>query len=88
MAQAIPSPYYTESHQSLRGAARAFFDEHTFDVAYEWEENRAINPDVYQAFAKAGLLAAFAFGPRVPLRWAQADGTVFGGVKAQDWDGL
>lgn len=58
------------------------------DVPYEWEENKTIDPAVYQEMAQAGLLTALAFGHRVPKKWAKKDGTVFAGVKAEDWDGL
>lgn len=38
--------------------------------------------------AKDGLLVALAFGAHVPAKWARKDGTVFGGVKAGEWDGF
>ena len=38
--------------------------------------------------AKVHLLVALAFGAHVPKEWAQPDGTVFGGVKAEAWDGF
>lgn len=69
-------------------AIREWTEEHLMDVPYEWEENKTIDPAVYQEMAKAGLLTALAFGHRVPKKWAKKDGTVFAGVKAEDWDGL
>lgn len=61
---------------------------HSRSVPYEWEEAKTIDPAVYQQLAKDGLLVPLVFGHRVPKKYAQKDGTVFGGVKAEEWDGL
>lgn len=74
-------------HPDLQ-AIREWTEEHIMDVPFEWEEKKMIDPAVYQEMAKAGLLTALAFGHRVPKKWAKKDGTVFAGVKAEDWDGL
>lgn len=58
------------------------------DQPYEWEESKNIDPAVYQQAAKDGLLVALAFGARIPAKWARPDGTIFGGVKVEEWDGL
>ncbi|KAL8287489.1 hypothetical protein RQP46_003347 [Phenoliferia psychrophenolica] len=84
----LPSPYYNSTHEQLRVAIREWCDEHTNDVGNRWEEDGKIDPAVYQQLAKDGLLVAFAFGAHVPKEWAQKDGTVFGGVKVEDWDGF
>jgi hypothetical protein len=31
---------------------------------------------------------SLAFGAKIPKKWAKQDGTVFGGIKAEQWDGL
>lgn len=58
------------------------------DVPYAWDEKGSIDPATYQEMAKAGLLVPLAFGAKVPAKWAKKDGTVFAGVKAEEWDGL
>lgn len=58
------------------------------DVPYAWDEKGSIDPEVYQQMAKDGLLVALAFGTKVPAKWAKKDGTVFGGVTVEEWDGL
>ncbi|GAA6007196.1 hypothetical protein JCM10207_001542 [Rhodosporidiobolus poonsookiae] len=85
----LPSPYYNDSHHRLRKAAREWTDKHLMDVPYEWEEEtKVVDPAVYAQAAKDGIVAALAWGARVPQEWAREDGTVFGGVKAEDWDGF
>ncbi|SGY15214.1 BQ5605_C013g07289 [Microbotryum silenes-dioicae] len=84
----IPSPYYNESHEKLRLAARAWTEEHLMDVGFEWEENREIDHSVYQQLAKDGLLVCLAFGTKIPKKWANAKGEVFGGIKVEQWDGF
>ncbi len=59
------------------------------EVPYEWEEEtKVVDPAVYQAAAEAGIVACLAWGSKIPKEWAKEDGTVFGGVKAEEWDGL
>lgn len=58
------------------------------DVPNKWEEDGKIDPAVYAQLANDGLLVAVAFGTRVPAEWAKKDGTVFGGVKVEEWDGF
>ncbi|KAK4052689.1 hypothetical protein OIV83_001976 [Microbotryomycetes sp. JL201] len=84
----LPSPYYKDSHRKLRKAIREWNEEHLMDVAFDWEENKQIDPKVYEQMGKDGLLVALAFGRKVPAKWAKPDGTVFGGVKADEWDGF
>ncbi|GAA5938284.1 acyl-CoA dehydrogenase family protein [Sporobolomyces koalae] len=85
----LPSPYYNESHYKLREAIRAWVDEHLMDVPFEWEEEtKVIDPKVYQEMARVGLLTVLAFGHKIPKKWAKPDGTVFGGVRAEEWDGF
>lgn len=79
--------YETDLESVPARARRA--DEHIMDVAYEWEEEKkTIDPAVYQQAAKDGLLTCLAFGTKIPRKWAKPDGTVFGGVKVDEWDGL
>ncbi|GAA5867582.1 hypothetical protein JCM3774_001518 [Rhodotorula dairenensis] len=85
----LPSPYYNESHDQLRKAAREWAEKYVMDVAYEWEEEtKVVDPEVYQQAAKDGIVTALAFGAKVPQKWAKKDGTVFGGIKAEQWDGF
>lgn len=59
------------------------------DVPYEWEEEtKCVDPKVYQQMADDGLLVVLAFGTKIPKKWAKPNGTVFGGVKVEEWDGL
>lgn len=58
------------------------------DVPNKWEEDGKIDPAVYQQMAADGLLVALAWGARIPAEWAKKDGTVFGGVKASEWNGF
>jgi hypothetical protein len=59
------------------------------DVPFTWEEEtRTVDPAVYKAAADAGIVMCLAFGARIPKEWAKEDGTVFGGVKVEEWDGL
>ena len=37
---------------------------------------------------KDGLLTCLAFGAKIPAKYAREDGTVFGGVKVEEWDGF
>lgn len=57
------------------------------DVPFEWEENRTIDPKVYEQAAKDGLLVPLAYGAHIPERFANKDGTVFGGIPVKEWDG-
>ncbi|GAA6041517.1 hypothetical protein JCM8097_001918 [Rhodosporidiobolus ruineniae] len=83
----LPSPYYNESHRRLRKAAREWTDKYLMDVPFEWEEEtKVVDPEVYKQAGKDGLVAALAFGPRALKEYASKDGTVFGGVKAEEWD--
>ncbi|BGP19078.1 hypothetical protein JCM10213v2_007165 [Rhodosporidiobolus nylandii] len=85
----LPSPYYNESHERLRKAAREWTEKHLMDVPYEWEEEtKVVDPAVYEAAAKDGIVAALAWGAKIPKKWAKEDGTVFGGVRAEEWDGF
>ncbi|GAA5869287.1 hypothetical protein JCM16303_000416 [Sporobolomyces ruberrimus] len=85
----LPSPYYKESHHKLRAAIRKWVDEHLMDIPYEWEEEtKVIDPKVYQQMAKDGLLVVLAYGTKIPKKWAKPDGTLFGGVKVEEWDGF
>lgn len=59
------------------------------EVAYEWEEEtKTVDPKVYQQAADDGIVTCLAFGTKIPRKWAKQDGTVFGGVKVEEWDGL
>jgi len=59
------------------------------DVSYTWEEEtKCVDPKVYQQMADDGLLVVLAFGTKIPKKWAKPDGTVFGGVKVEEWDGF
>ncbi|KAM0750684.1 putative acyl-CoA dehydrogenase [Meredithblackwellia eburnea MCA 4105] len=84
----LPSPYYNESHDKLRAAIRTWVEEHLFYIGYEWEERGTIDHKVYEQMAKDNIIAALACGAKVPQKWARPDGTVFGGVKWQEWDGF
>jgi hypothetical protein len=37
---------------------------------------------------KDGLLTCLAFGAKIPKKYAKEDGTVFGGVRVEEWDGF
>ncbi|GAA5879772.1 hypothetical protein JCM8547_007574 [Rhodosporidiobolus lusitaniae] len=85
----LPSPYYKPSHAQLRKAARDWCEEHLMSVPYEWEEEtKVVDPRVYEQAAKDGIVACLAWGAKIPKQWAKEDGTVFGGVKVEDWDGF
>ncbi|GAA6058661.1 hypothetical protein JCM10212_004072 [Sporobolomyces blumeae] len=85
----LPSPYYKESHHRLRAAIRKWVDEYLMDVPFEWEEEtKVVDPNVYEQMGKDGLLLCLAFGAKIPKKWANPDGAVFGGVKAEEWDGF
>ncbi|TNY17247.1 putative acyl-CoA dehydrogenase [Rhodotorula diobovata] len=85
----LPSPYYNESHHQLRKAARAWVQEHIMDVPFEWEEEtKVVDPAVYASAAREGIVTCLAFGTSIPKKWAKPDGTVFGGVKVDEWDGF
>ncbi|GAA5891544.1 hypothetical protein JCM6882_004505 [Rhodosporidiobolus microsporus] len=85
----LPSPYYKPSHEKLRKAAREWTDTHLMSVPYEWEEEtRTVDPAVYKQAAKDGIVACLAWGASIPKEWAKEDGTVFGGVKVEEWDGF
>ncbi|GAA5928438.1 hypothetical protein JCM3775_000611 [Rhodotorula graminis] len=85
----LPSPYYNESHHQLRRAARKWADEYIMDIPFEWEEEtKTVDPAVYKAAADAGIVTCLAWGTRIPKKWAKPDGTVFGGVKVEEWDGF
>ncbi|GAA5838100.1 hypothetical protein JCM5353_004497 [Sporobolomyces roseus] len=85
----LPSPYYKESHKVLRKAIREWVDKYLMDVSYTWEEEtKCVDPKVYQQMADDGLLVVLAFGTKIPKKWAKPDGTVFGGVKVEEWDGF
>lgn len=87
--QDLPSPYYKESHYKLRDAIRAWVDENLMDVPYEWEEvTKVVDPAVYKRMGDDGILTVLGFRTKIPKKWAKPDGTVFGGVKAEEWDGL
>lgn len=59
------------------------------DVPFEWEEEtKVVDPAVYRQMGDDGLLICLAFGAKIPQKWAKPDGTVFGGVKVDEWDGL
>jgi hypothetical protein len=59
------------------------------DVPFEWEEEtKVVDPKVYKAMADEGILTVLAFGAKIPKKWAKSDGTVYGGVKVEEWDGL
>ncbi|GAA5915837.1 hypothetical protein JCM5296_000697 [Sporobolomyces johnsonii] len=85
----LPSPYYKPSHAQLRKAAREWTDKYLMDVPFEWEEEtKVVDPAVYRQMADDGLLVCLAFGAKIPKKWAKPDGTVFGGVKVDEWDGF
>ncbi|GAA5836683.1 hypothetical protein JCM3766R1_006990 [Sporobolomyces carnicolor] len=85
----LPSPYYKESHYKLRDAIRAWVDENLMDVPYEWEEvTKVVDPAVYKRMGDDGILTVLGFRTKIPKKWAKPDGTVFGGVKAEEWDGF
>ncbi|GAA6020388.1 hypothetical protein JCM11491_000334 [Sporobolomyces phaffii] len=85
----LPSPYYKQSHLKLRAAIRDWVDTHLMDIPYEWEEEtKVVDPNVYLQMAKDGLLTVLGFGTKVPKKWANKDGTLFGGVPVEEWDGF
>lgn len=79
-----PTPAVADRLYCIRRA-----EKHVLDVAYEWEEEtKVVDPAVYQQAAKDGIVTCLAFGAKIPKKWAKQDGTVFGGIKAEQWDGL
>ncbi|GAA5972624.1 hypothetical protein JCM21900_006766 [Sporobolomyces salmonicolor] len=85
----LPSPYFKPSHAQLRKAAREWTDTYLMDVPFEWEEEtKVVDPAVYRQMGDDGLLICLAFGAKIPKKWAKPDGTVFGGVKVDEWDGF
>lgn len=59
------------------------------DAPFEWEEEtKVVDPKVYADAAKQGIVTCLAFGTKIPKKWANKDGTVFGGIKVEEWDGL
>lgn len=52
------------------------------------EETKVVDPAVYASAAREGIVTCLAFGTSIPKKWAKPDGTVFGGVKVDEWDGL
>ena len=49
------SPYYNESHVTLRAYVRAWVDQHIAPNCHEWDEQKSIPKSVFQEFAKSGL---------------------------------
>ncbi|GAA5825945.1 hypothetical protein JCM11251_000063 [Rhodosporidiobolus azoricus] len=85
----LPSPYYKDSHDKLRQAAREWTDKYLMSVPFEWEEEtKTVDPAVYQQAAKDGIVTCLAWGASIPREYAKEDGTVFGGVKVEEWDGF
>ncbi|GAA5898797.1 acyl-CoA dehydrogenase family protein [Sporobolomyces salmoneus] len=85
----LPSPYHKESHIKLREAIRQWVEKYLMDVPYEWEEETlVVDPAVYRQMAKDGILTVLGFGTKIQKKYANPDGTVFGGVKAEEWDGF
>ncbi|GJN93482.1 hypothetical protein Rhopal_006539-T1 [Rhodotorula paludigena] len=59
------------------------------DAPFEWEEEtKVVDPKVYADAAKQGIVTCLAFGTKIPKKWANKDGTVFGGIKVEEWDGF
>lgn len=42
----LASPYYNDSHRSLRKAIRSYVDEHVLPYEDEWEENGQVPKEV------------------------------------------
>lgn len=55
---APPSPYYNESHRKLRKYMRDFVDKEIMSFCHEWDEAKAIPPELFIKTAKAGIQVA------------------------------
>jgi alkylation response protein AidB-like acyl-CoA dehydrogenase len=78
----IPSPYYTETHHSLRAYVRQYISEHIAPYAQEWETAGEIPSHVYKKHCLLG------FGIVHPLTTPEdsANLSLPGGVKREEWD--
>ncbi|KAL4871124.1 hypothetical protein BDV12DRAFT_164819 [Aspergillus spectabilis] len=78
----IPSPYYTETHHSLRAYVRQYISEHIAPYAQEWETAGEIPSHVYKKHCLLG------FGIVHPLTTSEdsANLSLPGGVKREEWD--
>jgi len=55
--QAFNSPYYNDTHKSVRKIFREFTDDHLMDNVHEWDENGKIPEEIYLKAGAAGALA-------------------------------
>lgn len=92
-SRGLPSPYYKESHERLRKDIRNFVENEIeiLDNAHAWSEAGEVPPEVYQACARKGIIAAVAAGARIPdpskdPYWK--DIKLPGDVPHAEWDGF
>lgn len=58
-ARALPSPYYTASHEALRSELRTYLEEEVDfqGSAHEWSESGDVPQEIYKRVAKLGIVA-------------------------------
>ena len=84
----LPSPYYNLSHRSAQKRIRTFLDKHYMPYARDWEREETVPPQVFDEFARAGMLLGNLPAP-LPVQWLQKLGVhKVAGVKVEEWDYL
>ena len=59
-ARSLPSPYYNQSHATLRAELRSWLEEDQVDFeakAHEWSESGDVPQELYKEVAKLGIVA-------------------------------
>ena len=80
------SPYYTESHERLRAAMRAFFDAEVMPDAVQVDENdKEVPMELNKKMGEAGIIAC-TFGMCKEALHKFGFRELPGGVKAEEWD--
>ena len=64
----LPSPYYKPTHLRWQKACRAFLEKHLLDKALEWDTIETLPENVFEEFAKAGMLIPSLPSP-LPVEW-------------------
>lgn len=83
----LPSPYYKQTHLAFQKACRKFVQENLLEHALEWDTNETVPEQVFETFAKAGMLLPSLPAP-LPVEWLKRLGIhdILGVVKVEEWD--